>query len=207
VGVAADLRGQPRRQARVALPQLDPGLLGQVHQLRPGPLVKARIGRVSDGLLHHRRVDRDLIQALVLDGAGLAAGLDGLGQQPLDTFLANALAPAGERSRIDGRLVLKEGLPGDVLVIRVLDPARDHRLVRKPEGVLQIEQARHQPRRGRGAACRRGEEPRPLRLEELPVDEGCKLHQLMTHIDQVDEPRAEKIVLLGRAWAVLHRRA
>jgi hypothetical protein len=27
----------------------------------------------------------------------------------------------------------------------------------------------------------------------------------MTHVDQVDEPWTEKIILLGRAWAVLHR--
>ncbi len=50
-----------------------------------------------------------------------------------------------------------------------------------------------------------GKKPAPLPLEELPVEEACELYQLMAHIDQVHEPRTEKIVLLGRARAVLHR--
>ena len=125
-------------------------------------------------------------------------------EQPLDTFLTNALAPSDQRCGINRRLVLKEHLAGEVLVIRVLDPSRDYGFVRKPEGMLEVEQPRHQPRRRRWPARAGREEPRPLPLKELPVDEARELHQLMAQVDEADEPRTEKIILLGRAWAVLH---
>lgn len=162
---------------------------------------------MSDGLLHHRGVVGDPLQAPVSHRARGAAGFDGLGQQPLHALFADPLAPAGERGGIDRRAMLKEGLAGEVLVIRVLDPACDHRLVGEPEGVLEIEQPRHQPRRGCRPARRGREEAGPLALEELPVDQRRELHQLMTHVDQVDEPWREKIILLGRGEAVLHQAA
>jgi hypothetical protein len=83
------------------------------------------------------------------------------------------------------------GLAGEMLVIRVLDPSPDHRLVRQPEGMLEVEQPRHQPRRGRRATGGRGKEPGPLPFEELPVGQSRELHQLMAHVDEVDEPWTE----------------
>lgn len=74
---------------------------------------------------------------------------------------------------------VKERLAGEVLPVGVLAAARDHRLVRQPEGVLQVEQSRHQPRRGRGPIGDRGEEPRPFALEEISVDQPDQRHQLM----------------------------
>ncbi len=38
--------------------------------------------------------------------------------------------------------MLEERLPGEVLVIGVLNPAGDHRLVRKPVSVLKVKQRR-----------------------------------------------------------------
>ena len=150
VGVSADLRRQPRRQARIALAQLDPGLGGERHQLPPRRLVEPGVGRIRDGLLHHRGVDRHPLQALVLDRPRGAAGVDRLRQQPLHALLADALAPAGERRGIDRRTMLEERLTAEMLVVWVLDPPCDHRLVRQLEGVLEIEQPGHQSRR-----CRR----------------------------------------------------
>jgi hypothetical protein len=128
-------------------------------------------------------------------------------EQPFDALFADPLAPSNERGRVDRRVVLKERLAGEVLVIRVLDPTRDHRLVREPERVLEIEQPRHQPWRGRRPAGGGGEKPGPLVLEELPVDQRRQRHEFMAHVDQVDEPGPEEVVLLGRAWAVLHQGA
>lgn len=56
------------------------------------------------------------------------------------------LAPAHQRGGIDQRAVLEERLPGEVLIVGVLDPTGDHRLVRQFESVLQIHQPGHQPR-------------------------------------------------------------
>ena len=63
VGVPPCLDGQTWRQTVVVLSQGDPGLLRQRHQGAACLLVEAAVGRVSDGLLHHRRVHRDLEQA------------------------------------------------------------------------------------------------------------------------------------------------
>jgi hypothetical protein len=101
---------------------------------------------MRDVLLHHCRVDSNLVQTRVLDGTGFPPGLDGFRQQPFDPFFADPLPPPDERGGIDRRLVLEERLAGEMLKVRVLHPAGDHRLVREPEGVLQVEQPRHQPR-------------------------------------------------------------
>lgn len=147
-------------------------------------------------------VDDDLVQAGVFYGARPPPRFDGLCQHPFHACLADPFPPAGERGGIDRWAVLKEGLAGEMLVVGVLDPAGDDRLVRQPEGVLEIEQPRHEPRRRCRAACRGGEEPGPLRLEEVPVDQGRQLHQFMAHVDQVDQPGAEEIILFGRTRAV-----
>ena len=76
----------------------------------------------GDGLLHDGRIDRHALDAALVDGAGFAPSLDGLGQQPFHTFLTDPLAPACQRGRIDGQAVLKEGLASEMLVVRVLDP-------------------------------------------------------------------------------------
>ena len=134
-----------------------------------------------------------------------APGPDGLGQQPFHPFFPNPLAPARQRGRVDGQAVLKEGLAGEVLVIRVLDPAGDDGLIRQPIGMLEIKQPRHQPRR-RGRTPRgRRKEPCPLPFEHLPVDQGSQLHQLVAQIDHVDQARTQQIILFRRTSAVLHR--
>ena len=73
--------------------------------------------------------------------------------------------------------------------------------------MLKVEQPCHQPRRGRRAARQGGEEPGPLALEELPVDQAREPHQLMADVEEVDEPRTEEIILLEGALAVLHQGA
>lgn len=76
--------------------QIDLGFLRQANQKSARPLVKPRIRGMGDGFFHHGRVDRDPLQALVRDRARSPTCLDGLGQQPLYPFPADALAPAGQ---------------------------------------------------------------------------------------------------------------
>ena len=80
MGVAADLRGEPGRQARIALPQFDAGLPREIHQLGPGPLNEPAVRRVSDGLFHDGRVHHDLVEAPLRHRARFAASFDGRGR-------------------------------------------------------------------------------------------------------------------------------
>ena len=100
--------------------------------------------------------------------------------------------------------MLKERLAGEVRVGGVFDPTRDHRLVRQPKRVLQIEQPGDDPgRRGRAAGAR-GEEPGLLLIEHLPVDQRGTFHQFVARVDHVDQARAQQVVLFRRAGAMLH---
>ena len=102
--------------------------------------------------------------------------------------------------------MLEEHLPGEVLVVGVLDPTRDHRLVRQPIGVLQIQQPRHQPRLCCRPPLAGRKEPGPLPLEHLPVDQRRQLHQLVLPINHVDQTRTQQVILFLRARTVLHAR-
>ena len=73
--------------------------------------------------------------------------------------------------------------------------------------MLQIEQPRHQSRVYGRPPGRRRKEPRPFPLEDLPVDQGGQLHQFVAQIDQVNQTRAEQVILFKRASAVLHSHA
>lgn len=160
---------------------------------------------MGDRLLHDRRIHDHRFDAPVRDHPGLAACLDRLGQQPLHALLADPLAPPRQRGGIEREAVLKERLAAEVLPVGVLRPTGHHGLVRQPIGVLQIQQPRHQPRRCRRSSRVRREEPGPLRLEKLPVDQGRQLHQLVAHVDHVGQTRAQEIVLFGTAGFGLHR--
>jgi hypothetical protein len=92
-------------------------------------LVKPGVRRIGDVLFHHGRVDGHALGAVLINHPGFLSGPDSLGQQPFDTLLANPPPPAGQRRRVNRWPVLEESLPGEVLVIRVFDPAGDDRLI------------------------------------------------------------------------------
>ena len=115
MGITTDLAGQPRRKAGIALAQGKPGVVGELHQAQAGLLVEPRIGGVGDRFLHHGRVHDHRLGAALADDASFAPGLDRLGEQPLDTLLADPPAPAGQRGRVDRWTVLEESLAAEVL--------------------------------------------------------------------------------------------
>jgi hypothetical protein len=92
--VTAHLRRQWWRKPVVVLPQIDPALHGQGDQLAAGFLVELCIGRMGNVLFHDGGVDSDARQAVTAYGTRFAPCLNGLGQQPLDPFLADPLSPA-----------------------------------------------------------------------------------------------------------------
>src|SRR5471032_2192034 len=122
--------------------------------------------------------------------------LDRLRQHPFQTGLADALAPARQRTRIDRRSMLEPGLAAEQLPIRVLDPAPHYVLVGQGERVLQVQQARDEPRGGGGTAARGREMPGPFALEDAPVDVGAQLCQRMLQVDQFVQPLAEHVCAL-----------
>ncbi len=47
-------------------------------------------------------------------------------------------------------------------------------------------------------------EPEPLPLENIPVDQGFQLHQLMPHVDHFDQSGTQEIVLVRGGLSRLH---
>ena len=80
MGVLPSLGCQAQSLTVVVLPQPDPSLASQCHQGMARLLVELAVGRMRDGLLHHRGVHRDLRQAALLHGTTGTTRLDGLGQ-------------------------------------------------------------------------------------------------------------------------------
>lgn len=90
---------------------------------------------------------------------------------------------------MNGLTVLEEDLTGEMLEVRVLHPAGEHRLVGEVEGVLQVQQSGDQARMGGGPPLTSRKETGPLPLEPGPVDQRGQLDQLMPTIDHVDQAR------------------
>ncbi len=88
---------------------------------------------------------------------------------------------------MNGQAVLEEGLAGEVLEVRVLDPAGEHRLIGEAIGVLQVHQPSDQPRIGSRPSLLSRKEAGPFSLEPVPVDQRGQPDQLMPPIDHVDE--------------------
>ena len=157
---------------------------------------------MGDRLGLHRGVDADPLEALRFDRFGPLRRRDGLLQQELDAVLADPLAPANQRARVDRQRELQVVEAAEVLPIRVLDPARDHLLVGQVEGVLQVAEPDHQPDRDAGPAHVGVIELAEARLEHRPIQQAGEAHQRMAPIDLLVEAGAEQVVgfLRGRAW-------
>jgi hypothetical protein len=67
--------------------------------------------------------------------------------------------------------VLEEDLTGEMLEVRVLHPAGEHRLIREAIGVLQVHQPGDQARMNGGPPLTSGEKIGPFPLEPAPVDQ------------------------------------
>ena len=73
---------------------VDPGLAAQPDQLAPSRLIEPSIRRVCDVLFHYRGINGDPLKAVTFHHTSALPGLDGLGQHPFDTFLADPISPA-----------------------------------------------------------------------------------------------------------------
>lgn len=114
-----------------------------------------------------------------------------LSQQQLQ-FIAQALAPVAEVRALVWELVLEELFPGEVLEIRIMDPARAHALVGQPIDVLEQQKPDHEAGLDPGPALV-AVERRNLAVDPLPVDLAGELHQLVLEVDDLIESRPEQI--------------
>ena len=159
------------------------------------PLEQPAVGRVGDRLQHDGRVHDDPLEAGLLDEAAAARRLDGDLEQRLDTRFADATAPARQARRVDRRLGLQVRLAGEVLPIRIFHPGVDHCFVGGREGVLQVQQPRHQPGRQCRTAARRHEVSAEAAFDLRPVDQRGQPSQRVAEIDLLVQPWPQRLVL------------
>lgn len=154
---------------------------------------------------HDGGVDDDALHAGSLHDATTPGGLDGGHEQSLHTFFADALPPAREAARVDGRFGLQVHLAAQVLPIRVLHPGVDDDFVGGIEGVLQVEQAGDQTGWQRGPASARGEGHGEGEFDLAPVDQLCQAHQRVLQVDQFIQAVDEQGIGAGRRRLGSHR--
>lgn len=90
-----------------------------------------------DRLRLYRRVHNHLLKAPLRDRLRGLARLDRDLEELLHPLLTNALPPPRHLRWMNWQLVAEELLPTEELPIGVLDPPRDHLLIRQAEGVLE----------------------------------------------------------------------
>ncbi len=66
--------------------------------------------------------------------------------------------------------------------------------------MLKIKQPGDQARQGGGATGVGRKQAVPFPLEDLPVNQGSRLHRFVAHVDHLDQPCAQKIVLFYRCF-------
>ncbi len=70
--------------------------------------------------------------------------------------------------------------------------------------MLQVKESGNQARQRRRATGVGRKEPGPFPLKDLPVDQGGKFHQLVAHVDHLDQAGAQEIVLFRERLSRLH---
>ena len=114
VGVAPRHHRGALGDAQVGLPQPDPVLVGQAVEPLDRGVQQLGVGREADGLGLHRGVDRDPLEVLGAQRAGLVRDPQALGQQQLQ-LVAEPLPPMAEVGALVREGVLEELLAGEEL--------------------------------------------------------------------------------------------
>lgn len=150
------------------------------------------IGREGDCLRLHGGIDRDPLEVLTAQRAGLVRHPQALGQEQLQ-LVAEPLAPVAQVASLVREGVLKELFAGEVLEVRVVDPALAHPLIGQAVNVLEQQQPDHEA----------GRDPRPavlavewrdLAVDPVPIELAGELNQLVLHVDDLVQPGPEQIV-------------
>src|SRR5437762_10852012 len=162
---------------------------------RVSPLIAAcksfASGREGDVLGLHGGIDRDPRQILRPQRPALVRHPQALGEEKFQ-LVAEALAPMAQVRALVRKLVLEELLSSEVLEIRVIDPALARTFVGEPVNMLEQKKPDHKPCRNSRpttVAVQRCD----LAVDKVPVDLTRELHQLVPHVDDLVQLRAEQI--------------
>src|SRR6476661_8868537 len=110
-----------------------------------------------------------------------------LGQKQLQ-LVAEPLPPMAQVRALMREGMLEELFPGEVLEIRVIDPALAHAFVGQPVNVLEQQQPDRKARLDPGPALL-AVERRNLAVDPVPVNLPGQLRQLVVEVDDLVEPR------------------
>ncbi len=195
MAVAPDHDGGALGDPEITLPQPDALSPGKRDQLDQRPMRQPGIGGVGDRFRLHRRIHRHPLEVPGRDGAGLVGHRQALLDQSNQLVFTKPLAPTSQRAALEGQLVAEAQLAAEVLVVGVLHPARAQHLVGEVLGMLEDEEAGHQPRRQTRLAgasrAHRGE----AAIEKLPVDLVGKPHQRVLQVDDLIQRRPQQVPL------------
>lgn len=152
MGIAADLRGQPRGRAVVVLAQGNAMFLSHLHQVLATLLQQAAVRGVRSRLGHEGGVDddRSTLDAFTTPSRR-AASMVAISKVSTPSSPMRFL----QRVRLLGskRASICRYASPQVLPIRVLDPSVDHGVVGSIDGVLQVHQRGERARRQCGSAA------------------------------------------------------
>ena len=136
-------------------------------------------------------IDRDPLEVPGPQRTAFVGNPQAFGQQQFK-LVTQPLAPMAQVRALVRERVLEELFPGEVLEIRIVDPALADALVGQPVDVLEQQKPDHEAGLDPGPALV-AVERRDLAVDPLPVDLACELHQFVLHIDDLIEPRPEQI--------------
>ena len=86
-------------------------------------------------------------------------------------------------------------LAAEVLPVRVLNPALDHKFIGEVEGVLQVVQCDHQANGHAGTSFAFGVECAEALYGTVPVNVGCEFDQPLVLIHKIDQLGSKQLVL------------
>ena len=122
VGITPRHHRRPLGEAGVGLPQSHAVAAGQSVEPLDRGVEQLGVGREGDVLGLHRGVDRDPRHVLGPQRAACVGHPQALGQQQIE-LAAQALPPVAEVGALVREAVLEERLAGEVLEVRIVDPA------------------------------------------------------------------------------------
>ena len=94
--IAPNLRGQARGYSVVVLAQLQPVVLGRLHQMLAALIQQTAVSGMGDCFGHDGGVYDHLLHAGAANCTAAVGGVNAGGQQCLHAFFANALSPAAQ---------------------------------------------------------------------------------------------------------------
>src|SRR5215471_17903664 len=196
MGIASCHHHRLPGNAQIGLPQPHTVRAGQPVEPPDRRMDQLGIGREGNGLGLHGGVHRHPLEIARAQRAGLVRHPQALGQQELQ-LVAEPLAPMAEVASLMRELVLEKLKAGEVLEIRIIDPALADVLIGQAVDVLEQQQSDDEtafdPRPTLLAV-----ERRDLAIDPTPVDLAAELHQLVLHIDDLIQPGPKQIAFPSR---------